>query len=88
MGDDMEPDDLDERIQRALLQAAIEEIRKDIAETEKRFEKYVENAVFIAFRDHTDLRLRPLEKLTTGMIGLVLATVLTAVLALIIKGTL
>lgn len=84
----MEPDDLDERIQRALLQAAIEEIRKDIAETEKRFEKYVENAVFVAFRDHTDLRLRPLERLTTGMIGLVLATVLTAVLALIIKGTL
>ena len=84
----MEPDDLDERIQRALLQAAIEEIRKDIAETEKRFEKYVENAVFVAFRDHTDLRLRPLERLTTGMIGLVLATVLTAVLALIIKGAL
>ena len=60
----------------------------DMEETEKRFEKYVENAVFIAFREHTDLRLRPLEKLTTGLVGLVLATVLTAVLALVVRGAL
>lgn len=84
----MATDEMDERIQRALLQAAVDEIRKDMAETEKRFEKYVEEAVFIAFRDHTDLRLRPLEKLTTGLVGLVLATVLTAVLALVVRGSL
>ena len=84
----MASEELDEKIQRALLQAAVEEIRKDIAETEKRFEKYVEDAVFIAFREHTDLRLRPLERLTTGLVGLVLATVLTAVLALVVRGAL
>ena len=81
-------EEIDEKVQRALLQAAVDEIRKDIEETEKRFEKYVENAVFQAFREHTDLRLRPLEKLTTGLVGLVLATVLAAVLALVVRGSL
>lgn len=83
----MAPEELDERIQRALLQAAVDEIRRDMAETEKRFEKYVETAVFTAFRDHTDLRLRPLERLTTGLIGLVLTTVVAALLALVIRGS-
>ena len=46
----MSPEETDEKVQRALLQAAVEEIRKDIEETEKRFEKYVEHAVFNAFR--------------------------------------
>jgi hypothetical protein len=84
----MASEEMDERVQRALLQAAVDEIRKDIEETEKRFEKYVENAVFQAFREHTDLRLKPIERLTTGLIGLVLATVVTAVLALVIRGAL
>ena len=84
----MSPEETDEKVQRALLQAAVDEIRKDIEETEKRFEKYVEHAVFHAFREHTDLRLRPIERLTTGLIGLVLATVVTAVLALVVRGAL
>jgi hypothetical protein len=84
----MSPEETDEKVQRALLQAAVEEIRKDIEETEKRFEKYVEHAVFNAFREHTDLRLKPIERLTTGLIGLVLATVVTAVLALVVRGAL
>jgi len=84
----MASEELNDKIQRALLQAAVDEIRKDIDETERRFEKYVEQAVFIAFREHTDLRLKPLEKLTTGLVGLVLTSVLAAVLALVVRGAL
>lgn len=81
-------DELDDKVELALLQAAVDELRRDMEETEKRFEKYVEQAVFVAFRDLTDLRLRPLERLTTGLVGLILATVLTAVLALVVRGVL
>ena len=81
-------DELDHKVDIALLQAAVDELRRDMEETEKRFEKYVEQAVFVAFRDLTDLRLRPLERLMTGLVGLVLATVLTAVLALVVRGVL
>lgn len=81
-------DEPDHKVDIALLQASVDQLRMDMEETERRFEKYVEQAVFVAFRDLTDLRLRPLERLMTGLVGLVLATVVTALLALVVRGVL
>lgn len=86
----------DDAVQRALLAAAVEQIKSDnmrrenefrseIAAMEQRFERYVEKALFDAHKDTLEQRIKPLELIVKGMVGLVLMGVGTAILNLIVN---
>jgi hypothetical protein len=86
----------DDAVQRALLAAAVEQVKLDnrrmesefranVAAMEDRFEKYVEKALFDAHQSTMEQRIKPLELIVKGMVGLVLMGVGTAILSLIIQ---
>ena len=87
----------DDAVQRALLAAAVEQIKTDnvrlenefrveVAAMEQRFEKYVEKALFDAHKDTLEHRIKPLELIVKGMVALVLMGVGTAILNLVVNG--
>jgi hypothetical protein len=87
----------DDAVQRALLAAAVEQIKTDnvrlenefrveVAAMEQRFEKYVEKALFDAHKDTLEQRIKPLELIVKGMVALVLMGVGTAILNLVVNG--
>ena len=51
---------------------------------EKRFDEYVLKIVFENLKERIDDRIKPLERLVYGMVGLVLLSVLTAVIATVV----
>jgi hypothetical protein len=86
----------DDAVQRALLAAAVEQVKTDnqrmenefraeVAAMEQRFEKYVEKALFDAHKDTLEQRIKPLELIVKGMVGLILMGVGTALLNLLIN---
>ena len=53
-------------------------------ELERRFDEYVLKIVFDNLKERIDDRIKPLERLVYGMVGLVLLSVLTAVIATVV----
>ena len=78
-------DNDDSKISAALVIVAVERIQADIKEMEQRLNDYVLQLVFDSHRQYVDQRLKPLEKLVYGLVGLVLVGVVTAVMTLVIK---
>ena len=69
----------DDAVQRALLAAAVEQVKLDnqrmehefraeVAAMEQRFEKYVEKALFDAHKDTLEQRIKPLELIVVGVV--------------------
>ena len=67
---------------------SLEKNEKDLQvferELEKRFDEYVLKIVFDNLKERIDDRIKPLERLVYGMVGLVLLSVLTAVIATVV----
>jgi hypothetical protein len=80
-----EPDD---EVRLALLKDSIQRIEKDAAEfegrLEKKFNEYVLKIAFEAQKDRLDDRIKPLERLVYGMVGLILIAVVTALIATVV----
>lgn len=55
------------------------------AKLERRFDEYVLKVVFENLKDRLDDRIKPIERLVYGMVGLVLISVLTAVVATVVS---
>lgn len=74
----------------ALLRESLNRMEKDAedfeAKLEKKFDEYVLKLVFDSYKEHLDSRLRPLERLVYGMVGLVLISVISAILAMVVVG--
>ena len=88
----------DDAVQRALLAAAVDQVKSDnrrleakfeadVAEMEKRFERYVETAIFEAHKETLDERIKPLELIMKGMVALILMGVGTAILNVVLNAT-
>ena len=80
-----EPED---QIRLALIKESIERLEKDAsdyeARLEKKFNEYVLKIAFEAQRDRMDDRIKPLERLVYGMVGLILIAVITALVATVV----
>ena len=67
---------------------SLEKNEKDLQvfekELERRFDEYVLKIVFDNLKERIDDRIKPLERLVYGMVGLVLLSVLTAVIATVV----
>jgi hypothetical protein len=55
------------------------------AKLERRFDEYVMKVVFENLKERLDDRIKPLERLIYGMVGLVLISVLTAVVTTVVS---
>lgn len=91
-----EPND---EIRLALLKDSIQRMEKDTSEfkarmekdaaefearLEKKFDEYVLKIAFEAQRDRFDDRIKPIERLVYGMVGLILIAVVTALIATVV----
>ena len=56
------------------------------AKLEKKFDEYVLRLVFESYKEHLDSRLKPIERLVYGMVGLILISVMTAIIATVVVG--
>jgi hypothetical protein len=74
----------------ALLRDSLSRIEKDAedfeAKLEKKFDEYVLRLVFDSYKEHLDSRLKPIERLVYGMVGLILISVMTAIIATVVVG--
>jgi hypothetical protein len=77
-----------DEVRLALLKESIQRMEKDAAEfeahLEKKFDEYVLKIAFEAQKDRLDDRIKPLERLVYGMVGLILIAVVTAVIATVV----
>lgn len=73
----------------ALLRETLARIEKESEEfeekLERRFDEYVLKVVFENLKDRLDDRIKPLERLVYGMVGLILISVLTAIVATVVS---
>lgn len=76
----MDPDE----IQNAITRENLLRLEKNLDEFEKKLDNYVLNIVFEAFKSHLDIRIKPLERLLYGLVGLVLVSVVTAIVATVV----
>lgn len=78
----------DDQIRLALLKESIQRMEKDATEfeahLEKKFDEYVLKIAFEAQKDRLDDRIKPLERLVYGMVGLILIAVVTALIATVV----
>ena len=58
-------------------------IEKEVEELEDNFEAYVQQSVFEAFKAELDRRIRPMERLLYGTVGVILLTFLSTLVALV-----
>ena len=54
------------------------------ARLEKKFDDYLLQIIFDSYKERLDDRIKPLERLVYGMVGLILLTVLGAVIATVV----
>lgn len=62
----------------------VRRLERDIEQLETRLGEYLLKAIFEESRKALDQRLRPLERIVYGLVGLVMITFATAVLSLVI----
>lgn len=74
----------------ALMRESMGRIEKDAydfeAKLEKKFDEYLLKLVFESYKEHLDARIKPIERLVYGMVGLILISVITAIVATVIVG--
>jgi hypothetical protein len=72
----------------ALIRESLSRMEKDAEDfeqkLEKKFDEYVLKLVFESFKEHIDTRIRPLERIVYGMVGLILIAVITALIATVV----
>jgi hypothetical protein len=77
-----------DEVRLALLKDSIQRMEKDAVEfearLEKKFDEYVLKIAFEAQKDRIDDRIKPLERLVYGMVGLILIAVVTALIATVV----
>ena len=78
----------DDDIRLAMIKESIQRLEKDASDyedrLEKKFNEYVLKIAFEAQRDRMDDRIKPLERLVYGMVGLILIAVITALVATVV----
>lgn len=62
----------------------IERIERDLEGLEERLSQYVLLVIFEAYKEYVDQRMKPLERLVYGLVGLVLIAFVTALIGLVI----
>lgn len=71
-----------------MMREAVLRIEKEADEfedrLEKKFDDYLLRIIFEAYKERLDDRIKPLERLVYGMVGLVLLTVLGAIIATVV----
>lgn len=75
-------DESDLKLQKVLLERLQEDLK---ALNELVTEKYVLLLIFEGHKQYIDQRLKPLERLTYGLVSIVLATVVTSIMYLVIR---
>lgn len=77
-----------ELIRVELLTQTVQRVEQDAkefeAKLERKFDEYVLNLVFTNYKEYMDQRIRPLERLVYGMVGLVLMSVVGGLLSLVL----
>lgn len=78
----------DDDLRLAMIKESIQRLEKDASDyedrLEKKFNEYVLKIAFEAQRDRMDDRIKPLERLVYGMVGLILIAVVTALIATVV----
>lgn len=72
----MTPEESDNRI--------IDRIEEDLKGLEARLSEYVLLVIFESYKEYVDQRMKPLERLVYGLVGLVLIAFVTALIGLVI----
>lgn len=73
-----------EETNRALVAAEVHRLRSDFDALERKFDDYVLKIVFESHKEQLESRLRPIERLLYGVVGLILMGVVTALLATVV----
>lgn len=74
----------DAEIKAAVMREAVTRIEKDLEEFETKLNDYVLKIIFEAHKEQLDNRIKPLERLLYGLVGLVLISVVTAIIATVV----
>ena len=61
-------------------------IEEDLRQVEERFKEYVRTELYEAHREAIDQRIKPLERLVYGLVGLVMTMVACGVIGLVLVG--
>jgi hypothetical protein len=84
----MNPDQEGHAIEAALLKEAVDRLEREADEFEKKLEKkfdeYILKLVFEGYKERLDDRIKPLERLVYGIVGLILISVMTALIATVV----
>ena len=72
----------------ALMKETVARLEKEAQDfedkLEKKFDEYLLKLVFDGYKDRLDDRLKPLERLVYGIVGLILISVMTALIATVV----
>lgn len=80
--------ELSDETKMEIMKEAVARIEKEAdefeAKLEKKFDEYLLKVIFESHKERLDDRIKPLERLVYGMVGLILLTVLAAIVATVI----